>query len=64
MPGAQGEQGPQSDVGPQGPAGPEGRQGEGPAPAGYTFVGTFDLAPSGAPRGRPMMMAVDVYRRN
>lgn len=34
------------------------------APAGYTFVGTFDLAPSGAPRGRPIMMAVDVYRRN
>ena len=33
------------------------------APAGYTFIGTFDLAPSGS-RGRPAMMPVDIYRRN
>lgn len=35
-----------------------------PAPLDYTFVGTFDLAPSGGPRGRGAMMSVDVYRRN
>jgi len=69
-----GPQGPQRPAGPQGPVGP---QGEGlmggsllmlpagsSAPAGYMFVGTFDLAPSGGSRGRPAMMSVDVYRRN
>ena len=35
-----------------------------PAPNGSTFVGTFDLTPSNGPRGRPMMVQVDVYRKN
>jgi hypothetical protein len=34
------------------------------APGGYSFVGTFDLTPSGGSRGRPVMMQVDIYRRN
>jgi hypothetical protein len=72
--GPQGPAGPQGAVGPQGPAGP---QGEGlfpgallmlpagsPAPGNYTFVGTFELTPSGGSRGRGGMVAVDVYRRN
>jgi len=37
-----------------------------PAPAGYTFLGTFDLSQQGgnAVRGRPASIAVDVYRKN
>lgn len=34
------------------------------APPGYTFIGTFDFAPSNGSRGRPEMMPVDMYRRN
>jgi hypothetical protein len=69
--GAQGPQGPTGPIGPQGPAGP---QGEGlfsgslvmvpsgsPVPAGYVFVGTFDLIPASG--GRSSAIAVDVYRK-
>jgi hypothetical protein len=35
-----------------------------PAPARYTYVGTFDLTPSADSRGRNTAMAVDVYRKN
>jgi hypothetical protein len=34
------------------------------APVGYTFFGAFDLQPSGANRGRPTQIQVDVYIRN
>ena len=75
--GPQGPSGPagaQGVPGPQGPAGPAGPQGEGlfsgsmvmvpsgaPVPAGYVFVGTFDLIPSSG--GRSSAIAVDVYRK-
>jgi hypothetical protein len=68
--------GPEGPTGPQGPLGATGPQGEGlvpgsllmlpagsPAPAGYTREGTFDLAPSGEPRGRQKLWRVDVYVR-
>jgi hypothetical protein len=35
-----------------------------PAPAGYTFVGRFDMQPVASNRGRGTQMQVDVYRRN
>lgn len=35
-----------------------------PAPEGYTLIGTFDLTPSGGPRGRPAVVRVDVYQKN
>jgi hypothetical protein len=75
--GSQGPQGPIGaigPIGPQGPAGPAGPQGEGlfsgsllmvpsgsPVPAGYSFVGTFDLSPSSGPRSSALI--VDVYRK-
>lgn len=77
--GDSGVQGPPGPQGPQGPKGNTGATGDSgaaitgsylllvsgaAAPVGYTFVGRFDLAPSGASRGRPSMMSVDVYRRN
>ena len=34
-----------------------------PAPAGYTFMGRFDLSPSNV-KGKPTVMQFDVYRRN
>ena len=68
--------GPPGPPGPQGPSGPTGPQGEGlipgsllmlpagsPAPAGYTFMDTIDLAPSDGPRGRSKLWRVDVYVR-
>lgn len=74
--GATGPQGPQGNTGAQGPQGPVGPQGEGlmtgsflmlpagtPAPSGYALVGTFDLQPSGANRGRGTQVQVDVYQR-
>jgi hypothetical protein len=76
--GAQGSQGVQGAPGPQGPigpAGPTGPQGEGlfagsivmvaaggTAPAGYTYVGTFDLSPSRPRSGGAI--TVDLYRKN
>jgi len=78
--GPQGEAGPVGPVGSQGsvgPVGPSGPQGEGlfpgsllmldggaPAPAGYTYVGTFDMTPTSSERGRGVQMRVDVYRKN
>lgn len=75
--GPAGPQGAAGPAGPQGPAGPTGPQGEGlmpgsllllpagsAAPAGYTFVGRFDLQPSSDNRGRGTQMPVDLYRRN
>jgi len=72
--GSQGPQGPQGAVGPVGPVGP---QGEGlfsgsllmlnsgsPQPAGYVYVGTFDLTPSDDARGRGVAMHIDLYRKN
>jgi hypothetical protein len=77
--GAQGPQGPVGPTGPQGPqgvTGPTGPQGEGlfpgsllllpagsPAPAGYTLVGTFEMASSDFFRWRNSLK-VDVYRRD
>ena len=67
--------GPLGPVGPAGPTGPRGLPGEGlfagsllmldagsAAPAGYTFVGTFDMVSSDS-RGRAVVR-VDVYRKN
>ena len=34
------------------------------APAGYTFIGTFNLQPANANRGQGTQVQVDVYRRN
>ena len=34
-----------------------------PAPAGYELVGTFDVEPSGGPRGRKFQLRLDIYRR-
>ena len=75
--GASGPQGPagqQGVPGPQGPVGPEGPQGAGlfsgsmvmvpsgsPVPAGYVFLGTFDLIPNAGGRGSALV--VDVYRK-
>lgn len=72
--GSAGPAGPQGFPGPQGPTGPAGPQGEGvfsgsmvmvpsgaPVPAGYVYVGTFDLIPSSG--GRSAAIAVDVYRK-
>jgi Collagen triple helix repeat (20 copies) len=72
--GAPGPQGPQGLAGPGGPMGP---QGDGlfygsllmvdsgrPQPAGYVYVGTFDLTPSGDARRRGMLMRIDLYRKN
>lgn len=72
--GPQGPAGPQGVPGPQGAVGPAGPQGPGlfsgsmvmvpvgmPVPAGYVFVGTFDLIPSAG--GRGSAIAVDVYRK-
>ena len=74
--GPQGVPGPQGAVGPAGPMGPAGPQGEGlfggslllvpigaPVPAGYEFIGAFDLAPSAGARGRGTI-SVDMYRKN
>ncbi len=77
--GAQGPAGPQGAVGPMGPVGPvgpAGPQGEGlmsgsmlmlgvgaPAPAGYTFIGTFELSPP-KESGPRTVIKVDVYRKN
>jgi hypothetical protein len=68
VPGAQGPAGP---AGAQGPAGPKGEGlmagallmlGAGsPAPAGYQFVGTFNLVGTNSPRS---VLIVDVYRKN
>ena len=68
--------GPAGPVGPTGAIGPPADSGAAlpgsylllvsgaAAPAGYTFVGRYDLAPSAGSRGRPSMMSVDVYRKN
>ena len=69
--------GPQGPQGLAGLAGPMGPQGEGlfsgsllmvdsgrPQPAGYVYVGTFDLTPSGDARRRGMLMRIDLYRKN
>jgi hypothetical protein len=76
-PGADGAPGPQGPTGAVGPQGPVGPQGEGlfpgsllmlpagsPAPAGYTFLGTFDLQPSGENRGLMSQYRVDLYQRH
>ena len=57
--------------------GPAGPQGEGlmtgsllflpagsPAPAGYSFIGTFNLQPANTNRGQGSQVQVDGYRRN
>jgi hypothetical protein len=75
--GAQGAQGVRGEPGPLGSAGPIGPQGEGlfpgsllmlesgaPAPAGYTYVSTFDMTPASSERGRGVQVRVDVYRKN
>jgi Collagen triple helix repeat (20 copies) len=72
--GAAGPAGPQGVPGPQGPEGPQGPRGEGlfsgallmlpsgsPVPAGYAFVGTFELNPISGPRSSTLV--VDVYRK-
>ena len=72
--GAAGLAGPQGVPGPQGPEGPQGPRGEGlfsgallmlpsgsPVPAGYAFVGTFELNPISGPRSSTLV--VDVYRK-
>jgi hypothetical protein len=72
-----GPQGPVGPVGPMGAQGPAGPKGEGlfsgsllfveansPVPAGYTYIGTFDLTPSADSRGRAAMIRVDMYRKN
>ena len=72
--GPAGPAGAQGVPGPQGAAGPQGPKGEGlfsgsmlmlapgtPAPAGYVFIGTYDLIPSAG--GRGSAIAVDVYRK-
>ena len=35
-----------------------------PRPAGYVYVGTFDLTPSDDARGRGVLMRIDLYRKN
>ena len=74
--GPQGIPGPQGPAGAPGGPGAIGPQGEGlfpgsmvmiaaggPAPAGYTFVGTFTLLPTVSSGGR-IPLRVDVYRKN
>jgi hypothetical protein len=34
------------------------------APAGYTFIGTFNLQPAATNRGQGSQVQVDGYRRN
>jgi hypothetical protein len=77
-PGAPGIQGPKGDIGATGATGPAGAAGANglesgmlvmlpagsPAPAGYTFIGAFDLQPSGSNRGQETMVKVHLYRRN
>jgi hypothetical protein len=76
-PGPQGAMGPQGPRGATGPVGPIGPQGEGlfsgsllmlecgaPQPAGYTYIGTFDMSPSGDSRSRTAAMRIDLYRKN
>jgi hypothetical protein len=77
--GATGAQGVKGDKGDKGEKGDTvvGPQGEGlmpgsmlflaagtPAPAGYAFVGRFDMQPSVSNRGRGIQIQVDVYRKN
>jgi len=75
--GPQGAAGPVGPIGPRGAIGPMGPQGEGvfsgsllmldcgtPAPAGYTYLGTIDMSPSGDSRSRTAAMRVDLYRKN
>ena len=75
--GAPGPTGPQGVQGVPGPVGLTGDKGEGlaagalmflaagaPAPAGYTYVGSFDLTPSDDSRSRGVALRVDMYRRN
>jgi len=72
--GPAGSQGPQGPVGPVGPTGPQGEglffgsllmlESGSAQPAGYVYVGTFDLAPSGDARGRGALMRIDLYRKN
>lgn len=74
--GETGATGPAGPIGPIGPTGATGPQGEGlmigshlllPAgaapPAGYVYIGAFDLFPSGGSRGREAVTSIDVYRR-
>jgi hypothetical protein len=79
-PGPMGPAGPQGPMGPPGPIGPKGDKGDpgeglmsgsllflpggAQAPAGYTYIGPFDLMPSSDSRSRGVVMRVDVYRRN
>ena len=34
-----------------------------PPPAGYDYVGAFDLFPSGGSRGREAITSIDVYKK-
>ena len=71
--GTQGLPGPQGPAGAPGAIGPQGEglfpgsmvmiAAGGPAPAGYTFVGTFTLLPTVSSGGRTPLR-VDVYRKN
>jgi hypothetical protein len=77
-PGIQGLKGDTGEIGATGatgPAGPAGANGlesgmlvmvpaDAAAPAGYTFVGAFDLQPSGIKRSPDAAVKVHLYRRN
>jgi hypothetical protein len=75
--GPQGVKGDKGDRGETGATGATGPKGEGllpgsllmlaagsPAPAGYTFVGRFDMQPADTDRGRGSQLQVDMYRKN
>lgn len=75
--GPQGEAGAQGPMGPQGPKGDKGDPGEvpsgalvfvlaqDPAPAGYTFVGSFDMKLNPEPGGAgPRTVAIRIFRKN
>jgi len=75
--GPAGSTGPQGPRGATGPVGPMGPQGEGlfsgsllmlecgsPQPAGYTYMGTYDMSPSGDSRSRAVAIRIDLYRKN
>ena len=75
--GDQGDKGDKGDKGDPGDRGEKGDRGEGlfsgsllllpagaPKPAGYTWIGTFGLVPSGGDSTISGQLRVDVYRRN
>lgn len=73
--GPAGPSGPAGVAGPAGSAGPEGPPvvmppgevlfllGGSPAPAGYVFVGSYQLQPANIPGPRSVMIRVDMYRK-